>query len=161
MLFFITFPSAYILLMTAWLCLRLSNGGVHVQPYDGKRASPEKQQLRAAQNEPSMLQFILQEPLGKPSLGQVNLPVQSHHWSITWSQQLLEMAGTRLESFCVHSCVWSLGYVRLWLFTTSVQNTLQDFSSCKSQEVFLWFMLKFFLAEFYPFEHLKIIPFLS
>lgn len=87
-LYFLEF-SAYILLVTAWLCLRLSNGWVHAQPYDGKRASPEEQQLRAAcchQNEPSMLQLILQEPLGKENLGhrwtrllRVQQPPLKHH----------------------------------------------------------------------------------
>lgn len=153
--------SAYILLVTAWFCLRLSNGWVHAQPYDGKRAPPWKQQLRAAcchQNEPSMLQLILQEPLGKQNLGhrwtpllRVQQPPLKHH--LVWAALGNGWHQTG-ELLCALVCnLWATWDCRL--FTTFLQSTLQDFSSYKSQEVFCDSCWNFSLLSFTPLNILK------
>lgn len=161
--------SAYILLVTALLCLSFSNGWVHVQPYDGKRASSWEQQLRGAcchQNEPFMLQLILQEPLGKPHLD------GSHRWTRLPRVQQTPLKHPSVSAalrngwhqtgellyalVCDHWAMWDCRF--FYHFRAEYTPELQLMQVSGS---FSWFMLKFFLAEFYPFEHFKIIPFLS
>lgn len=155
--------SAYILLVTALLCLSFSNGWVHVQPYDGKRASSWEQQLRGAcchQNEPSMLQLILQEPLEKPHLD------GSHRWTHLPRVQQTPLKHPSVSAalrngwcqtgellYALVCDLWAMWDCRF--FTTFVQNTLQNFSSCKSQEVFHDSCWNFSLLSFTPLNILK------
>lgn len=84
-----------------------------------------------------------------------------HHWGSTWSRQLLRHGWQQISVvLCTCVCVNS-GLCETVAFLPPSSTTHSMTRARAILRKFLWFTLKFSLAEFYPFEHLKIIPFLS
>lgn len=153
--------SAYAYQMDGCMYSHMMEKGFSIKTAAQGSLLPPKQTLHAPAHSAGALGKARFGTQANPAVQPGHAESNSHCWSITWSRQLLRngwhQTGVLL---CAHVCVIS----GLWETVGFLPPSCRIHSMTPAHAIlrkFLWFTLKFFCAEFYPFEHLKIIPFLS